>query len=168
MLINKSRCLIISGLFLTCFSVYAQKANGDRLLIGELNKRMKNEIMMSTGVFFAIGESSILYGLMIQYIRRVGHSRLGLGLGYEKLLDGNKHSTVGAVGVYYPTEDIAISVLAGPTYLRQSEYGASFGMHAEIAYRIQWQGLRIGPFSELGYSIKSAHASIGIKAGFTF
>ena len=164
----KTSGLIFFGLLLTCLSAHAQELKGDSLLKDGLRKEGKNEIAMSTGPFYSIGEGSVLYGLMIQYIRKIRNSRFGLGLGYEKLWDRNKHSTVGLVGVCRPVENLAISALVGVTYLSQPESNSTFGVHTEIAYRVQWKYLLVGPFSELGYSNKSAHVSIGIKAGLKF
>lgn len=151
-------------ILLTCITAYSQE---DSLSKQHPSIKM-NEIIFSTGLFYAIGEESLLSGFTLQYVRKLSHSKLGYGVAYEKLWDSNSHRTVGLVGYYYPILNFSVFALAGPTNMRSPVKSTSFGMHVGATYSVPWKYFLVGLSSELGYNNQSAHFMMGIKAGLPF
>lgn len=127
----------------------------------------KNEIGIANSPVFFIGENEFAYGLHIHYIRRLGHSKFGLGVGYERIFDFHKHNTFGLVASYRPILGLSFNASPGFSF-EDNNPGIIFALHLETAYEFEIKNFHIGPAFEFAYDPEDMHISLGLHVGYGF
>lgn len=168
-MINVFKYPIVIILLVFSLSVFAQRGDANTSLIGgETYTVLKNEVDFNSGFYYAIGETTISYGLGLKYFRRLKNPKFALGLGYEKMWDTYNHKSVGFVCFYNPVNELFFSALTGFTFKGQSIRQSSFGFHAETGYQFRVKKLKIGPVTEIGYGNVNTHVSLSAKFSLSF
>lgn len=128
----------------------------------------KNEIGVANSLVYFVNEESFHYGLHAHYIRNIGESKFGLGLGYERIFDEHKHNTVSFVGAYRPVERLYLVVSPGVTFEESDYSNPRFALHLEGSYEFELGSFHIGPAVEFAYDPEDYHISIGLHVGYGF
>ena len=130
----------------------------------------KNEISVATGIVPLVAEDKLTAGFHLHYIKGVGkNSRLGLGVGFETIIDEHKHYTLSAVLQYRIYKGLILAT--APGLLMRKENSANvlqFAQHIEIAYEFELGDFHIGPVAELGIELTGIHYMGGIHFGIDF
>jgi|SRR5690554_3280005 len=126
-----------------------------------------NEIGIANAPSYFINEKEWAYSLHLHYIRGIGHSKFGVGIGYERIFGDHKHNTFGLVGAYHPIDPVTVIVSPGFTFedkLSQS----MFALHIETSYDFDVGHFHMGPVLEFAYDPEDIHISLGLHIGFGF
>jgi hypothetical protein len=127
----------------------------------------KNEIGIANAPVYFINEKDFAYGLHLHFVRSIPKTKFGFGLGYERIFDEHKHSTIGLVGSYRPLEGLSFNISPGVTFEAGNQTGI-FAIHAETAYEFETKYFHIGPAFEFAYDKEDSHLSLGLHIGFAF
>lgn len=127
----------------------------------------RNEIGIENSPVYFINEKVLAYGLHIHFVRNIPKTRLGIGLGYERIFDDHRHNTFGLVGIIRPAENISFSVIPGLTF-EDKEKSARFSIHLEAAYEWEIKDFHIGPVIKFAYDQEDYHTGIGLHIGYGF
>ena len=143
-----------------------------------------NEIAIGLGV---LPGHDFSLGFHAHYIKGVAlDNRLGLGLGFETILDDETHNAYNLMSVYRFGSKINgyLSVAYGVGILRSSEHSheedhhhdehgnevtSSFVQHLEFVYEINHrQQMCYGPVLDVGFEKGEIHYMIGLHVGYIF
>ena len=127
----------------------------------------KNEVSVAASPVYFILEKEFAYGLHMHYVRSIPRTKIGLGLGYERIFGDHQHTTFGLVGTYRPVDRISFSVLPGLT-LEDNKEPARFSLHLETAYEWEIKHLHIGPVLKFAFDSEDYHISLGLHIGLGF
>ena len=127
----------------------------------------KNEIGVANSLVYFVQEKVFAYGLHMHYVRNITKSKLGLGLGYERIFDEHRHNTIGLVAAYRPIENLSVNVSPGLSF-EDGDQELSFALHLETSYEFEIKNFHIGPAIEFAYDPKDIHISIGVHIGYGF
>lgn len=127
----------------------------------------KNEIGIANSAVFFAKEKTWAYGLHVHYVRSLSDSKIGLGVGYERIFDHHKHNTFGLIASYRPIEHLSFSLSPGLTF-EDVDPTAKFALHFETSYEFEFKHLHIGPALEFAYDPEDFHISLGLHVGFGF
>lgn len=128
----------------------------------------KNEIGVANAPVYFLKEKEFSYGLHFHYVRTLGTSKFGLGLGYEQIFDEHEHKTFGAVFSYRPYEEWSLNVSPGFTFEKSQSTEMRFALHIETAYEFEFNNFHIGPAAEVAYDPEDFHFSLGLHIGYGF
>lgn len=135
--------------------------------VGHNHDLHKNEIGIANAPVYFLKEKEISYGLHLHYIRNIYHAKFGIGLGYERIFDDHKHSTVGLVFAYRPIN--RLSFIASPGLTKEvNEPDLRFGFHIETSYEFELKSFHLGPVLEFAYDPEDIHLSLGLHLGYGF
>lgn len=126
------------------------------------------EFGVANSIVYFINEKELAYGLHLHLVKNISHSKFGFGLGYERIFDEHKHSTIGLVGSYTPIERLNLSLSPGIAFEGKRTSEARFALHLETAYGFQLGSIHLGPLLELAYDSEGYHFSLGLHVGFGF
>ena len=145
-------------------SVNAQHNHEDHE--GHHHSHHKNEIGVANAPVYFVKEKELTYGLHLHYIRTLGETKFGIGLGYEQIFDEHEHKTFGIVASYRVFEGMSVTASPGVT----SEKGGElfFALHLETVYEWEVGNFHIGPVVEVAYDPEDYHFSIGLHVGYGF
>ena len=127
----------------------------------------KNEIGVANSLVYFVQEKVFAYGLHMHYVRNITKSKLGLGLGYERIFDEHRHNTIGLVAAYRPIENLSVNVSPGLSF-EDGDQELSFALHLETSYEFEIKNFHIGPAIEFAHDPKDIHISIGVHIGYGF
>lgn len=123
-------------------------------------------------------ENPINFGLHAHYVRRLGQTRFGAGLGFEYIFDEHRHQTYSAVFQYSPTYQLHLVAAPGiaiETHHEEDEHEeeeehheAAFAIHLEAVYEFEIGPIDIGPSAEFAYDTHDIHLSLGVHIAFPF
>ncbi len=142
-----------------------------------------NELGISFAPVYFTGSKATEFGLHGHYVRRLGESRFGAGLGVEYIFNEAKHQTYSAVFQYSPTYQLHL--VAAPGFAVESEvesahdshgheeegteaHGAVFALHLEAVYEFHVGPIDIGPSIEWAWDKHETHLSAGVHVAFPF
>lgn len=128
----------------------------------------KNEIGIANAPVYFVKEKEFAYGLHLHYVRTIGDSKFGLGLGVERIFDEHKHNTIGIVGSYRFTDAWSFNFSPGVTFEDNEGQTVNFAMHFETAYEFEFKDFHIGPVFEVAYDPEDYHISLGLHIGYGF
>lgn len=128
----------------------------------------KNEIGIATAPVYFINEKEVSLGLHLHYVRSIGESGFGMGVGYERIFDEHGHNTFGILLSYRPADRLSFSLSPGLTIEDVDPDRASFALHIESAYEFAVGNFHIGPLIELAYDPEDIHVSVGLHFGIGF
>jgi hypothetical protein len=127
-----------------------------------------NEIGLANNLVYLAEEGEFSYGLHLHYIRIVGESRFGVGLGYEQIFDDHLHRNVGVVGSYRILHGLFLNISPGITFIGRSEPEKFFALHVEVTYEFELGPFHLGPVLEYAFSEHGYHLSAGLHLAYTF
>lgn len=133
---------------------------------GEHHNHHKNEIGVANSPVYFVKEKELSYSLHLHYVYNISETKFGLGLGYERIFDEHKHSTIGIVGSYRPFEGLSFNLSPGITFEADSEL--NFALHVETAYEWELGNFHVGPVFEIAYDPEDYHISLGLHIGYGF
>ncbi len=164
------------GLFFLCTNSYAQELEEYELPPqGKAEYKHccggnhKNEIGIANAPFFSFTEKAINYGLHIHYIRAIGKSPYGIGLGYKRIFDERQQQIFSVAGSYRSCSWV-YNVSPGFT-LEEGEGGDTnllFAINFEAGYERDFGNFHIGPFAEIGYFSEDVQFGLGLHIGYGF
>ncbi len=134
----------------------------------------KNEIGVANAPVYYLKEKEFTYGLHLHYIRTIGDSKFGIGLGYEQIFDDHEHKTIGIVTSYRPFHGLSVNISPGITFEKhieddgEVEIEKNLGAHLESAYEWEFGNLHLGPVLEFAYDQEDIHISLGLHIGYGF
>ncbi len=129
---------------------------------------VSNEIGLANNLVYLGNEGEFAYGLHLHYIRNIGHSRFGVGLGYEQIFDDHLHRNVGIVGSYRIVHGLLLNISPGITFVGRSEPEKIFALHLETTYEFELGPFHIGPVVEYAISGHGYHLSGGLHFAYAF
>ena len=143
-----------------------------------------NEIAVGLGV---LPGHDFSLGFHAHYIKGIAlDNKLGLGLGFETILDNETHNAYNLMCVYRFGSNINgyLSIAYGAGILRSSEHAhevdhshdeyddevsSSFAQHLELVYEINHrQRMCYGPVLDIGFEKDEVHYMIGLHVGYIF
>lgn len=127
-----------------------------------------HEIGMGNSAVVLLTEEEITYGMHLHYIYNIPASKLGLGLGYERIFDEHKHNAVGVIFSYRPLEMLSFSLMPGISFESGEIENSSPALHFETAYEFEFEDFHIGPVLEFAVDRKDTHLGLGIHIGVGF
>lgn len=128
----------------------------------------KNEVGVANALVYSMNEKEAAYGLHMHYVRNIGESGFGVGLGYERIYDEHRHNTLGIVGSYRPADKWGFVLSPGVTFEDHESSHLRFAIHVETSYEFELHDFHIGPVVEFAHAAGDNHISIGIHIGYGF
>ena len=150
-----------------CLHATAQHAN-DHKHTDDHHSEHKNEIGIANSPVYFVKAQEFSYGLHLHYVRNIGASKFGMGLGYERIFDAHGHNTIGLVLGYRPIHQLAFMVSPGVTAEDGELDTPGFALHAETSYEFEIGNLHVGPLLEVAYDPEDIHISLGLHLGIGF
>lgn len=157
-------------LFFAFNSLFAQNNVNDSLHNGHghEHEHHKNEMGIANSPVYLLHEKNFCYGLHIHYIRNINNSKLGLGLGFERIFDEHKHNTFGLVAKYRIIDELSFIVSPGIMLEDENLNKINFALHLETEYEFDIDPFCIGPVVGCAFDSEDIHISIGVHFGVVF
>lgn len=178
--------LVCSGLFVVCsFFLSAQNATKiDSASVVEADthdhesqegehgfrdhhQHHGSELGVAVSPAYFIKEKDLSVGIHVHYVYNIPHTKFGIGLGYERIIDIHQHNTFGIVASVRPIDKWSINVAPGLTF-EKDEPNPLFAIHFETAYEWEYHNFHIGPAFEFAYDPEDMHISLGLHFGYGF
>ena len=133
------------------------------------NNLHKNEIGIANAPVYFLKEKEITYGFHFHYVRNIGNSPFGIGVGYERIFDEHQHQTFGVVGSYRLYR-LVFNIAPGVTFEKAEEEETEFlfAIHLEACYDFEFGNFHIGPAAEVAYDPEDIHLALGLHIGYGF
>lgn len=128
----------------------------------------KNEIGLANNLVYLGGEGELAYGLHLHYIRTIGESRFGYGLGYEQIFDDHLHRGLGIIGSMMLIPHLILNVSPGIAFIGRDNPETAFALHLEANYEFEIGRFHLGPAVEYAYSGHGYHLSMGLHMAYGF
>lgn len=128
----------------------------------------KNEIGIAAAPVYFFQENTVSLGLHFHFVRSLGQSGLGVGVGYERIFDEHGHNTFGVLLSYRPADRLTLSLSPGLTIEDEDPGHASLALHTEVAYEFSLGDFHVGPLIELAIDPEDVHLSVGLHVGIGF
>lgn len=140
-----------------------------------------NELGISFAPVYFTKSNATNFGLHGHYVRRLGETRFGAGLGVEYIFNESKHQTYSMVLQYSPT--YRLHLVAAPGFAVESEvveldhvpseeehghHGTAFALHLEAVYEFTIGPIDVGPSIEWAWDKHETHLSAGAHVAFPF
>ena len=125
------------------------------------------EIGIANAPVYFLKENVVAYGLHVHLIKKIAHTKFGIGVGYEKIFDEHKHNTIGLVVSYNPIDKLSLNASPGITF-EGGESEINFAMHLETSYEFEFDNFHLGPVLEFAYDPEDIHISLGLHLGIGF
>jgi len=136
--------------------------------VEEHHSHYRNEVAMSNNLVFLGKDKEFAFGIHLHYLRNIGVSKFGAGLGYERIFDEHGHNTVSLAGSYRPFHELVFMVSPGITFDDQGEKHLDFSMHLEAGYEFEIKHIHIGPVLGVAFIPGDYHLSLGLHLGYGF
>jgi hypothetical protein len=127
----------------------------------------KSEIAIGSTLVYFPGEKSYAPGFHAHYVYNFSGTRFGIGLGYEKILDEQRHNTIGIIANYRPLSKLNLMFSPGIT-LASHENPAHLSAHFETTYEFVYKIIHFGPVVGIGWDGEDYHIGAGIHIGIGF
>lgn len=160
----RTHVLIFIVVLLSSVTVNGQEHNHDD---HNHHNHPKNEIGIANSPVYFVKEKELSYGLHLHYVRTLGDSKFGIGVGYERIFDEHEHTTIGIVTSYRPIHGLSLNLSPGVTFEGNAEE-VNFALHIETAYEWELGFFHLGPVFEFAYDPEDYHLSLGLHLGYGF
>lgn len=154
----KSLLVIVFGIITA--PIYAQELNHE--------DHHKYELGIANSLVYIPNDKESAYGLHIHLVRNIEHSKLGVGIAYERIFDEHGHNTIGLVGSYNLFDSLHISFTPGVTFEDNLPSDLKFAFHAETSYDFKLGNIHLGPLVEFAFDPEDYHFSLGLHIGYGF
>jgi len=128
----------------------------------------RNEIGLANNLVYLGEEHEFAYGLHLHYLRNIGASRFGVGLGYEQIFDDHLHRNIGIVGSYRIHKSLFLNISPGITFIGRTNPEKTLALHLEATYEFELGPFHIGPVVEYAISGHGYHLSGGLHLAYAF
>ena len=128
----------------------------------------RNEVGIALAPVYFTNEEQFSFSLHLHYLRNLGESGFGLGLGYERIFDEHGHNTISLVGSYRPGEKLTFILSPGILFEDENPGDLVFAIHTEVSYEFAPGNLHIGPLFEVAVDPEDVHLSMGLHIGIGF
>ena len=128
----------------------------------------RHEVGIANSAVFFLNEKEFSYGLHAHYIHNFPETRLGIGVGYERIFDEHKHNSLGVVLSYRPVNKLSLSVTPGFAFEGSGSGDLNFALHLETLYEFQIEDMHVGPLLEFASDSEDVHFSAGVHIGLGF
>ena len=163
--LSRHSTLLIAFFLLILFPVFAQEEEEQEHL-----HKHRNEMSVATGVVPLPAEDELTIGFHFHYIKGLGESgRLGIGLGFETIIDEHKHYTFSVVGQFRVVAGLSVAYAPGIMIREEHEETLyQLAHHIEAAYEFEFGSFHIGPMVEVGIEEIGVHYMAGLHFGIDF
>lgn len=127
----------------------------------------QHELGVAFSPVYFTGENDLATGMHVHYVYNISHSKMGFGLGYERIFDQHKHHTLSLEAVYRPVEKFSVSLSPGLTF-EGANSAPDLALHIETAYEFEIGEFHLGPAFEFAVDREDIHLSLGAHLGFGF
>jgi len=129
-----------------------------------------NEISIAVGVVPLDHENEVTAGLHLHYVRGIAfENKLGIGAGFETILDEHKHYTLSVVFQYRIIKGWTVAYAPGLLMKKEDDkYEYQFAQHFETAYEFDLGKFHLGPMVEVGVEKDGVHYMLGVHFGIDF
>jgi len=159
--------LILLTFFLQGTLISAQESNQSTDIEGHDHHR--NEIGTAVAPVYFSNEKAVYFGLHLHYVYNIPQSKFGLGLGYERVFDPNRHKTIGIECVYRPIEPLTLNLSPGLKYEGDGMHDTKFALHFETSWEFELiDRFHVGPAFEIATDTEDYHLSAGLHIGYDF
>ncbi|MDZ7740574.1 MAG: hypothetical protein U5Q03_02150 [Bacteroidota bacterium] len=134
----------------------------------KMHRHQPNEFGLAAFPVYFMNKKEVAFGLHFHYLRLVGDSPFGWGLGYERIFDEHGHNTFGIVGSYRPIKHLSFNLSPGITFEDEDASEIKFAFHIESMYDFEIGNVHIGPLIELAFDPEDTHISLGLHVGYGF
>ena len=155
-------------LFLSGPALLAQDQKHDHDHNDHHHVHPKNEIGFGNYLSYLAGEQQVAYSLHIHFLRFFSESRLGAGIGYERIFAGHKHQSFTVVGAYRFASPLVVTLAPGVLLGNQDHPEARFVLHMEAVYEFEIGNFHLGPALEFATTFDEYHVGLGIHVAFAF
>ena len=157
-----------TALVLLLFPLALNAQDADSIHIITHHDQHRNEIGIGTSPVYFVNEKVLSYGLHIHYLYNLPHTKFGLGVGYERIFDEHKHTTIGLTFCYRPIDKLNLSISPGLASENNAFNQSVFAMHFETSYEFEIHEFHLGPVFELAADKEDLHISLGLHLGIGF
>lgn len=134
-----------------------------------LGEYYKHEVGAAVFPYKLANADKFTLGFHAHYLYNISGGRMGLGLGYENILDDFGRQSIMGMFAYRPFAHITVILSPGATLLKiKGENEISFSGHTEIIYEWAWRNIHFGPAFEYTYHNDYPHYSLGLHVGAGF
>ena len=134
-----------------------------------LGEYYKHEIGAAVFPYKLANADKITVGFHGHYLYNINGGRMGLGIGYENILDDFSRQSFMGMFAYRPFAHITVIVSPGATLFNiNGESDISFSGHTEVIYEWAWRNIHFGPTVEYTYHKDYPHYSAGLHIGMGF
>jgi len=136
---------------------------------GDHDHHDRNEIGVAVGAAYIINENEIAPSFHLHYTRMLEGkwSKIGLGGGFESVMDEHRHYTASLMLTYRPVHAWWISLGPGITYF-ESTKKIKPSLHVETGYEFNVGKVHLGPLVEYALSSGDQHIMVGLHIGYPF
>ena len=160
--------LICVSVFLNGTALLAQEHEQDHDHNDHQHMHPKNEIGLGNYLSYLPEENELAYSLHIHILRFFNDSRMGAGIGYEKIFDEHGHQSVTIVGAYRLSSPLVLSMAPGILFGNPEHPEARFVMHVEAVYEFQLGSFHLGPALEFATTFAEFHLGAGLHVALAF
>ena len=121
------------------------------------------EIEFGAGAAWSLSEKEIAPVFHLHVHKDLWH-HIGLGFGYEVILDEHLHQAIHPSIHIHFLEKIHFSI--GPGLLIIRDEPVAFSTHFELGLGFPVGRIKLGPFAEYAWSRNDQHISAGLRIGF--
>lgn len=127
-----------------------------------------NEIGLSVSPVYFVNEEEVSLAMHLHYVYYFPHTKFGLGLGYERVLDEHKHNFIGIAGNYRPIPELTLNLSPGIAFEGEHKDEKEFAIHFETVYEFELGAFHLGPVVEFAWHPEDIHIGFGIHLGLGF
>lgn len=134
-----------------------------------LGEYYKHEIGAAVFPYKLANADKITIGFHGHYLYNMVGGRIGVGVGYENILDDFSRQSLMGMFAYRPFAHITVILSPGATLFKiNGESDISFSGHTEVIYEWAWRNVHFGPTVEYTYHKDYPHYSAGLHVGLGF
>jgi hypothetical protein len=168
----KKFVILFFALFCTPY-IYAQEHSH------ATHEHSRNEIGLSTGVFYALEHKAWGSGVHLHYFRTLNpHAEWSLGGSLEQAWVDGGHFNLSAGVKYQLFTRMSIALLPGVTFFSHDETDTHdthkpekglFAIHSELVYDLfSWKNFHLGTVIDYSWTKNDSHIMLGIHTAFCF